>query len=100
MKKAVFYQGSLMLIPDEFDSFEAFVEDVRKHPLQVLILLHEKDCLAPYFIEEHCEIKTVMIQDVSELIEVSVEVMKKAEYEMMLHEKMNDLHLNDSSFDR
>ena len=89
-----------MLIPDEFDSFEAFVDDVRKHPLQVLILLHEKDCLAPYFIEEYCEIKTVMIQDVTELIEVSVEVMKKVEYEKMLHEKMSDLHLSDSSFDR
>ena len=84
MKKAVFYQGSLMLIPDEFDCFESFVEDVRKHPMQVLILLHEKECLAPYFIEEYCEIKTIMIQEPEKLIEVNVEVLKKQEYEMIV----------------
>ena len=100
MKKAVFYQGSLFLVPDEFDCFEAFVEDVKAHPLQVLVLLHEKECLAPYFIEEYCEIKTVMFQDLDKLIEVDVEVMKKADYEKMLLKKMNDLRLNDASFDR
>ena len=94
MKKAVFYHGSLMLIPDEFSSFDAFVDEVQHYPLQVLCCLHEKDCLAPYFIQENCDIKTVMIQNPSSLIEVDVEVLSQCEYDKLLIQKMNELRIN------
>ena len=94
MKKAVFYQCALMLIPDEFQSFDEFVQDIQSHPLQVLVTLHEKDCLAPYFIEEHCEIKAVMIHHPEELIETEVEVLPQSAYDELLENKMHELRID------
>lgn len=99
MKKAAFYQGTLMLVPDEFDSFSSFVKEVQEHPLQVLVTLHEKDCLVPYFIEEYCEVKTVLISHPEQLIEIEVEVLKKQEYDFRLTQKMKDLRLSEKSLD-
>lgn len=96
MKKAAFYQGTIVLVPDEFDSFTSFVEDVKKHPMQVLVTLHEKDCLAPYFLQEHCEIKTLMISHPDELIEIEADVLTEKEYDDRLHEKMKELHIDSS----
>ena len=99
MKKAAFYQGTLMLVPDEFDSFSSFVKEVQEHPLQVLVTLHEKDCLVPYFIEEYCQVKTVLISHPEQLIEIEVEVLKKEEYDLRLTQKMKELRLSEKSLD-
>lgn len=96
MKKAAFYQGTIVLVPDEFDSFDAFVSDVQAHPLQVLVTLHEKDCLAPYFLEEHCEIRTLMISHPDELLEIDVEVLSHEDYDQRLLKKMKELRIDAS----
>lgn len=95
MKKAAFYRGTLFLVPDEFDSFSSFVSDVKQHPMQVVVTLHEIESLVPYFIDEHCEVKTVMISHPDELIEIDVDVLTRQDYDLKLSEKMKEMKLDD-----
>lgn len=100
MKKAAFYQGTVVLIPEEFEDLRSFQKEVELHPLQVLVTLNEKECLVPYFIEEHCEIKTMMISHPDELIEVEVEVLKQKEYDRRLALKLSEMKMDEENVSR
>ena len=78
--KAIYYWGDYFLIPEEYDSVDAFLHSEAIKAELTLKKLNEKGCIAPYFIEEEITKDKILLDEPKEICPVDVTVLPKEEY--------------------
>lgn len=81
---AFFYLYQYYALPEEFASAEVFLAAARRKPTMTLLHLRETACVAPYFIEEDCELVRLRIEKPDRIRPLAVSLLTAEEYAAQL----------------
>lgn len=78
--RAFAYLYNYYVVPEEYDTPEAFSAVLARRPALTLTQLCEKGCIAPYFIEEETVVSTVKLDQLDRVHPISAYLMSRDEY--------------------